>query len=40
MCPECGLIDIIVTIRIAVDTGWNFPHGEVGTKCHHKNIID
>ena len=38
MCPECGLIDIIVTISIAVDTGWNFPRGEVGTKSHRKNI--
>ena len=33
MWPECGLI---VTISIAVDTGWNFPHGEVGTKSHNK----
>ena len=29
------LIDIIVTISIAVGTGCNFPHGEVGTKSQH-----
>ena len=28
-------IDILVTISIAVGTGCNFPHGEVGTKSHH-----
>ena len=41
---ECVLIDIIVTISIAIGTGCNFPHvgtecnfphGEVDTKSHH-----
>ena len=32
---ECVLIDIIVTISVAVVTGCNFPHGEVGTKSRH-----
>ena len=31
---ECVLIDIIVTISIAIGTGCNFPQGEVGTKFH------
>ena len=35
LSTECVLIDIIVTISIAVGTGCNFPHGEVGTKSHH-----
>ena len=34
---ECVLIDIVVTISTAIDTGCNFPHGEVGTKSPHKN---
>ena len=32
---ECVLMDIIVTISIAIGTGCNFPHREVGTKPHH-----
>ena len=35
LSTECVLIDIIVTISIAVGNGCNFPHGEVGTKSHH-----
>ena len=31
----CVLIDITVTINIAVGTGSNFPHHKVGTKSHH-----
>ena len=35
LSTECVLIDITVTISIAVGTGCNFPHGGVGTKSHH-----
>ena len=37
---ECVLIDILVTIRIAVGAGCNFPHGKVGTKFHHIKIYN
>ena len=34
LSTECVLIDLVVTISIAVDTRYNFSHGEVGTKFH------
>ena len=33
-------IDITVTISIAVATGCNFPHGEVGKKSHHIKVYN
>ena len=35
LSTECVLVDIVVTINIAVGTGCNVPHGVVGTKSHH-----
>ena len=34
-CALIDIIDIIVTVTIAVGTGCYFPHGEIGTKSHH-----
>ena len=35
LSTEYVLIDIIVKISIAIGSGCNFPHGEVGTKPYH-----
>ena len=37
MClsTECIMIDIIVTISVAVGTGCSIPHSDVDTKSYH-----
>ena len=40
LSTECVLIDIIATISIAVGTGCNFTHDEVGTKSDHLKIYN